>query len=120
MSLEENIKNWVILDNNIKDLTEKIKILKGEKASYNKNIIEYISYNSLDNATIKIRNGKLKFVDVNYPQILTYKFLFNCLNKFLNNDEQVMKIINFIKSERDIKTVREIKRYSVEDTPTPP
>ena len=116
MSLEENIKKWVILDNNIKELKKKIKLLKEDKASYNKNIIQFISSNNLDNATIKIRNGKLKFVDINYPQPLTYKFLFNCLNKFLNNDNQVMEIITFIKSEREIKTVREIKRYLVGDT----
>ena len=116
MSLEENIKKWVILDNNIKDLNEKIKLLKNNKISYNKNIIQYISSNNLDNATIKINNGKLKFVDVKYSQPLTYKYIFNCLNKFLNDDDQVMEIINFIKSEREVKTVREIKRYFVGDT----
>ena len=119
MSLEENIKKWVLLDNTIKELNEKIKLLKNDKASYNNNIIHYISSNNLDNATIKIRNGKLKFVDVNYSQSLTYKFLFNCLNKFLNNNDQVIEIINYIKSEREVKTVREIKRYSVEDNVTP-
>lgn len=115
MSLEENIKKWVLLDNNIKELNEKIKILKYDKASYNKNIIQFISSNNLNNATIKINDGKLKFVDSNYSQPLTYKFLFNCLNKFLNDDNQVMEIINFIKSEREIKTVREIKRYFASD-----
>jgi len=110
MSLEENVKLWVALDNNIKQLNDQIKLLKNEKLSHNKNILQYISSNNLDNVTIKISNGKLKFADVNYPQPLTYKFLFNCLNQFLNDDEEVLKIIKFIKSEREIKTIKEIKR----------
>ena len=31
MSLEENIKKWVLLDNNIKQLNDKIKNLKNGK-----------------------------------------------------------------------------------------
>jgi hypothetical protein len=110
MSLEENVKKWVLLDNNIKQLNTQIKNLKNEKILYNKTILDYVSSNNLDNATIKINDGKLKFTDVNYSQPLTYKYLFNCLNKFLNDDEQVLEIINFIKSEREVKTIREIKR----------
>ena len=68
MSLEENVKNWVILDNNIKDIKKKIKYLKQEKSDHNAKILEYISNNSLDNVTIKIKDGKLRFVDINYPQ----------------------------------------------------
>jgi hypothetical protein len=111
MTLEENIKNWVILDNKIKQLNDEIKTLKGQKTSYNHDIIEYIYSNNLENATIKIRDGKLKFNNTNYPQPLTYKFLYECLNKFFKNDEQSSGIIAFIKSEREIKTIKEIKRF---------
>jgi hypothetical protein len=120
MSLEENIKEWVKLDNDIKQLNEKIKLLKTEKKNYDNNILQFVSSNNLDNATVKISNGKLKFVDVNYSQPLTYKFLFDCLNKFFNNNnDKVTEIIKFIKSEREIKTIREIKRYFVEESLQP-
>tara|TARA_A100001015_G_C15003364_1_gene719557 strand:+ start:1535 stop:1891 length:357 start_codon:yes stop_codon:yes gene_type:complete len=111
MSLETNIKKWVALDNNIKQLNEQIKKLKDEKMSYNKDILEYVSNNNLDNATIKINNGTLKFVNSNSSQVLTYTFLLDCLKKFINNDDKAMEIIKFIKSQREIKTVKEIKRY---------
>ena len=111
MSLEENIKKWVLLDNNIKALNEQIKLLKNEKSSYNNTIIDYISTRELENVTIKISGGKLKFIDTNYSQPLTYKFIYNCLNTYFDNDKKVLEIIQFIKSEREIKTAKEIKRY---------
>ena len=112
MSLEENIKNWVRLDNYIKELNEKIKYYKQEKVKYNTNIIEYITNNDLDNVTIRISDGKIKFLDMNYSQPLTYKFIYECLIKFFNNENTVDEIINFIKSERNIKTIKEIKRFN--------
>ena len=105
MSLEENIRKWVFLDNNIKALNEKIKLLKKEKISYNEDILNYISTNELANATIKISDGKLRFVNTNYPQPLTYKFIYECLNKCFQDEKKVLDIINFIKSEREIKTI---------------
>ena len=80
MSLEENIKKWIILDNDIKVLNDKIKQLRSEKYTYNENILKYISKNDLDNVTIKISDGKLKFVNVNYSQPLTYKFIYYYIN----------------------------------------
>ena len=116
-SLEENIKKWVLLDNNIKALNEQIKKIKEEKYIYNEVILEYISRKELDNVTIKISDGKLKFVDTNYSQPLTYKYIQECLNKYYRDENKVTEIINFIKSERNIKTVREIKRLNDQSRP---
>jgi len=113
MSLEDNIKKWVLLDNDIKALTEKIKQLKHDKNSYNANILDYISRNDLDNVTIKISDGKLKFIDVNCAQPLTYKFIYECLCKYFEDNETIVNVIKFIKSERVIKTTKEIKRYTI-------
>ena len=60
MSLEENIKYWVQLDNDIKQLTANIKKLRLEKDMYNNSILEYIAKNNLDNAIVKICNGTLQ------------------------------------------------------------
>jgi len=111
MSLEENIKQWITMDNNIKKLTNEIKQLRTEKELYNNNILEYISRNNLENATVKIGNEQLRFADINKPQPLTYQFICQCLCKYYDNDdEKVLNIIEFIKSQRNIKTIKEIKR----------
>jgi hypothetical protein len=113
MSLEENIKKWVILDNKIKEINNQLKNIRLEKASHNTNILNYIASNNLDNVTIKINDGKLRFVDANYSQPLTFKFIYDCLNKYYNDVDKTIEIINFIKSQRDIKTIKEIKRVNL-------
>jgi len=115
MSLEENVKKWVVLDNKIKEINNDLKNIRLEKIKYNKSILEYISNNNLDNVTIKINDGKLKFVNTNYSQPLTYKFIYDSLNQYYHNEDKAIEIIRFIKGQREIKPVKEIKRYTITD-----
>lgn len=113
MSFENNIREWIKLDNEIKELNAQIKNLRVEKEEYNTQILTHIEENNLANAIIKIGDGKLKFVDTKYPQPLTYKFICECLcDYFKDDDEAVMEILCFIKNKRNIKTNKEIKRYN--------
>jgi len=114
MSFEENIRKWIQIDNEIKEKTLNIKQLRLEREQYNENILEYIAENHLDNATIKIGDGKLRFIDSKYPQPLTYKFICEALCEYFEDDEETVgEILQFIKSKRNIKTVKEIKRYGI-------
>jgi len=113
MSLEQNIKKWIELDNNIRDLSNKIKVFKQHKDITNAEIIEYISNNQLENATIKISDGKLNFIDINQQQILTYKFLSECLCEYYNDEDSVNKLLEFIKNKRTTKTIKTIKRHII-------
>lgn len=115
MVFEENIKKWLILDNKIKELNNQLKSIRSEKNQYNNNIIEYISNNNLDNATIKIHDSKLKFMNTNYSQPLSYKFIYDALNKYYHNEDKTIEIINFIKSQREVKIIKEIKRFTITD-----
>ena len=114
MSFEDNIRKWIQTDNLIKSKQLEIKQLKINKEEYNENILEYVNENKLDNATIKIGDGKLRFQEINYPQPLTYKFICESLCDYFEDDEDVVKeIMLYIKSKRSIKTIKEIKRYGI-------
>jgi hypothetical protein len=114
MTLEENIKQWINLDNNIKQLNYELKKIRAEKELYNNNIKEYLLTNNLNNAVIKIGDEQLRFIDINHNQPLSYKFICECLCKYYDNDNiKVMEIIQFIKSQREIKSIKEIKRFDI-------
>ena len=114
MSFQDNIKKWIETNNNIKDSLQKIKHLRIEKEQYNENILEYILENNLENATFKIGDGKLRVVEVNTSQPLTYKFICECLCEYFNEDEQLVKeIMIFIKNKRNIKTHKELKTFGI-------
>lgn len=108
---EENIKNWVSLDNEIKIIQEKIKILREKKLNLSENINHYVITNKLENVTIQISDGKLKFGKTHTSQPLTFKFLEESLSEIISNKEQVNTIITHIKNKRTTKTTQDIKRY---------
>lgn len=111
MSLEENIKKWVVIDNQLKLISEKGKELRDEKNSVSDSILTYVETNNLENVTAKITGGKLKFVSTKQTAPLTLKFIEQCLNNCINNKDQVELLLNHIKEQRDVKYVKEIKRY---------
>ena len=110
MTLEENIRNWVVLDNSIKELANRLKDLREKRDNYNYEILSYINENNLTNATIKVSDGNLKFVDCKIAQPLTYKFLNDSMQKFFKDKELTDKFIKFMKTQREIKISKDIKR----------
>ena len=110
MSFEQSIQQWVLLDNQIKKLTDKVKELRELKNNQSETILQHVETNNLSNATVQISDGKLKFASLRQTTPLTFKFVEDCLNKCIGNTEQVEKIITFIKESRETKYIPDIKR----------
>ena len=98
-NFQEDIKQWVSIDNQLKKLNLQCKMLRQEKKEKEYNIFNYAEDNSLQNAIIEITDGKLKFQQSKTTSPLTFKFLENCLKECIHNEEQVKTIIKFIKQK---------------------
>jgi hypothetical protein len=112
MSFENQIQQWVQIDNQIKELNEKTKTLREKRNTLEENITSYASSHNLSNSTIKISDGKLKFVNTRVPEPLTFKYLEKTLGEVIKNESQVNLIMEHIKQKRNIKNIPEIKRFS--------
>jgi seryl-tRNA synthetase len=114
MSFENQIQQWVTIDNEMRNLNEKIKVLRDNRNKLSENIIDYANNKNLANATsvIKISDGKLKFVNTKIQEGLTFKYLEKSLAEIINNSSQLKLIVEHLKNNRTTKTVQEIKRYS--------
>jgi phage shock protein A len=112
MSFENQIQQWVQLDNQLKQLNEKTKELRDKRNVLEQNITSYASTNNLSSATVKISDGKLKFVNTKVQEPLTFKYLEKTLSEVIKNESQVNLIMEHIRQKRAIKTVPEIKRFS--------
>jgi hypothetical protein len=110
MSLEENIKKWVSIDNQIRTLTDKTKELRETKNNTEQVILEYVESKNMKNATVNISDGKLRFVSTKQTAPLTLKYVEECLAKCIKNEEQINAIMSHIKESREIKYVPDIKR----------
>ena len=111
MNFEDDVKNWVMIDNKIKQQSETIKDLRKKRNHLTSKIFSYAEENNLENAVIEISDGKLKFQQSKQTPPLTFKFLEECLNECIQNEDQVKQIIKFVKSKREFKYVSDIKRF---------
>ena len=110
MSFEQQIQQWVSLDNQMKQLSDKMKELREKKNDLNDVIFRQVETSNLSNSSIQISDGKLKFHQTKETQPLTFKYLESCLREIIKNEDQVNKIVEYIKNKREIKYVPEIKR----------
>ena len=110
MSFEHNIKQWVTIDNKMKQLTDELKELRDKKNNLNDSILSHVETSNLTNSSIQISDGKLKFITTKDTKQLTFKYLETCLREIIKNEDQVNKILEYIKNKREIKYVPEIKR----------
>jgi hypothetical protein len=110
MSLEENIKKWVSIDNQLKTINDKAKELREMKNNAEQLILDYVETKNMSNATVNISDGKLKFVSTKQTAPLTLKYIEDCLSKCIKNEEQVSLLMNYIKETREVKYIPDIKR----------
>jgi hypothetical protein len=114
MNFENQIQQWVSIDNEIRNLNEKIKTLRDNRTTLSENIIMYANNKNLVNANsvIQISDGKLKFINTKIQEGLTFKYLEKSLAEIITNPAQLKLIVEHLKNNRTTKTVQEIKRYS--------
>ena len=112
MSFENQIKQWVQLDNQLKELNDKTKELREKRNTLEQNITNYATSNNLSNSTVQITDGRLKFTNTRVPEPLTFKYLEKTLGEIIKNDSQVKLIMEHLKQKRAVKIVPEIKRFS--------
>lgn len=110
MSFEDQIKEWVQIDNQIKQYNSHVKTLRQQKNNLSNNIIAHAVENNMSHSTIKITDGSLKFQNVKVTSPLTFKFITECLSDCIEDKEQVKILVDYIKKKRDVKYVPEMKR----------
>lgn len=111
MSFEESIKSWVSIDNKIKEYNDELRELRQKRNSLSEHVYEHVNSNNLNHATVEISDGKLKFQSVKVTQPITIKFIKKCLEDCISNEEQVEKIMEYIKDTRETKYIDDIKRF---------
>ena len=107
---EANIKKWVTIDNEIKQLNDKMKEMKLQRAEISDTILDFVETENLNSTTININNGTLKFATSKQSANLTLTYIKSCLEQCISSEDDVNTIMGVIKNSRDVKVVNEIKR----------
>lgn len=112
MSFESQIQQWVLIDNQLKNLNEKTKELREKRNSLTNTITNYASNNNLSDKIIKIGDGRIKITNTKTSEPLTFRYIEKTLGEIIKNDAQAKMILEHLKQKRETKIVPEIKRFS--------
>ena len=111
MNFEQTLHQWLLLDNQIKNHSEKLKELRMKQNALEETLTQYASTNNLLNSAIKVPDGRIKFVNTKITSPLSLKYLEKSLGEIIKNTDQSKTILNHIKNNREIKIVPELKRF---------
>ena len=116
--LNMEIVQWIKLDDKIKEYNKKIRELKELKDSkfdsiYDKLDVDNKNIEDLPKYKIDQFNSMISFNKLVSYNPLTYRYLENCLNEYLKDENETKKIIEYIKNNRnkDSKTI--LKRDNI-------
>jgi hypothetical protein len=109
-SFEDNIKKWVSIDNTIKEHNEELKKLREKRQAIFDEIYDYVEENNLKNATIQLKDSQLKFQRTKLSQGLSLKYIKECLEDCIEDENIVKTILKHIQTKREPKYVEDIKR----------
>lgn len=115
MTFEGSVQEWVSVDNQIKALSERLRVLRAEKGELGDKIIQYVETNNLSNAVVQISDGRLRFSTTRHLAPLTAKHVEECLTKCIGDKAQVGAIMKYIKDTREVKESQDIKRTYSKD-----
>jgi hypothetical protein len=107
--LVENIKEWVSIDNEVRELKKQEKIRKKRQEELSKNLMEIMKSNEIDE--IDINKGKIVYKKKNVKKPITKKVLLEILSKYYKGDlTSASRLNTFIMDNREETTVETISR----------
>ena len=106
----ENIKNWVIMDSQIKIINEKTKRIRESKHQLTESICAYMKESNLLENKIGITDGELRIYEKKEYSPLSYTYIEKSLAEIIQDKKQLDYIIQYLKQKREITTSLDIKR----------
>ena len=115
--LKTNIKNWIECDNYLKEskkkiqeINEKNKSVLKKRDELNKKITTVLANNNMKDHIINVTDGDIRYNETVSQVPISLKHLKNLLDNYFNSDEQSNKLYNYIKENREYKTIIDLKR----------
>ena len=108
-NLIEHVKEWIHLDNDLKELRAQMKENRNRKKQITSILVDIMKTNEID--CYDITDGQLLYSKKSVKKPLTKKHLLTSLTKyFANNKDMVKELGSFIMNTRESKTKEDIRR----------
>jgi hypothetical protein len=105
-----DVQRWVVLDTQLKLANEKLKQMRESKNQLTSQICNYVDTKNMRDTKLEISDGNLRVYDRKEYSPITFTYIEACLDKIIPNKEHVAHIIKYLKDNRDITIVSDIRR----------
>lgn len=106
----DSIRNWVILDKQLKIVADKSKELRSKKSAVGDRICEFMEDQNIADKPIKINGeGQLQLVEKKDYSPLTFSYIEERLAEIIEEEDQVEFIINHLRDNREINIYSDLK-----------
>lgn len=85
----DKVKEWVELDNKAMELKTSMNEITDKKKELEEDILDYVEQNQLENISLSLSDGKLKFPKTTIKQSLSMKYLRATFGKFIEENPSV-------------------------------
>ena len=107
--LIENIKEWITIDNELKELQKAARERRERKKELTASLVDVMRDNEID--CFDVNDGKLIYTQTKVKESMSKKYLLNTLGNFFKDDpEQALHLSEFILNNRQEKVRENIKR----------
>ena len=111
--LAEQIKKWVKIDNEIKQLKKEENSRKKIQKEISAQLIETMRENEIDEFNLK--NGKLVYSKHNVKKLITKRNLITILAKYFDDTDQANVLTEYIDDNREVSEKETIKFKQMND-----
>ena len=106
----QDVQRWVSIDTQIKAVNEKVKKARDSKSQLLSNIYQYVEKAAIEDTSIEISDGELRFFEKREYQPISFGYVEDCLDKIIVDKKQVEYIMNYLHENREVKISKDIRR----------
>jgi hypothetical protein len=107
--LVDNIKEWIQIDNELKELQKAARERRERKKELTNNLVNVMRDNEID--CFDVNDGKLIYTKSKVKETMSKKYLLNTLQTFYQNDPvKAKELSEFIMNNRQEKVKENIRR----------
>ena len=109
--LKTNIKNWLILENEIKVLQRELKERRNKKKEFTQEIVDVMKQNEID--CFDIKDGKLMYTKNKIKSSLSKKHLLSSLALYFKNDKNSINELSALILNSRKETIKENIKHKI-------
>lgn len=111
-SFSETVNAWFALDNEQQSLLEKLALLRKQKQKLSDSIMDTLKSKNKLHCTLDLPEGQLRVLNRKEYGHLTFHYIETCFESLILDDTQRDFVLKYLKDNREVKTVSELKRYN--------